>query len=335
MPSVLMITPSYYPRIGGVEKHVWKSNHHLRKEGWSIEVLTEQFPGLLPAETHDGIPIHRFSYSHTRFLGLITIWWTVLSRYARLILSMDIIHIHDVFIWYLPLRFIFFWKPVVTTFHGWEGVYPVPKRNMLIRQISALLSSKIVAVGKYLERYYRFQATQITYGAVDIPPKVPRKESLLLFVGRLEYDTGLPVLLQALQKSAWKGRVVFCGDGLLREQAELVGTVKGWTDPRPFLKKASVVFAGGYLSVLEAFAYQCAVVAAEENPLKRAYYSLAPFSKWLYVVKNPADLQRRLMAISQNTQEVQNHKQLAFEWVHKQTWSSLVAHYTAMYRSLL
>jgi glycosyltransferase involved in cell wall biosynthesis len=335
MARILMITPSYFPKVGGVEKHVWNAAHHLKKSGWHIQILTEQFSGLLPAETKKGISIHRFSYPHERFLGLFYIWWVLLTHYVRLILAADIIHIHDVFIWYLPLRLLFFWKPVITTFHGWEGVYPVPQKNILIRKISALLSSKTVAIGKYLEKYYRFRANEIIYGAVEIPDTTSRKEPLLLFVGRLEYDTGLPVLLQALQRGAWKGKVIFCGDGLLREQAALLGEVKGWTDPRPYLKKASVVFAGGYLSVLEAFAYRAAVVAAEENPLKKSYYALAPFSEWLYVVNNPADLSRRLSVVSRNTKEVRQHRQKAFEWVRKQTWPSLAKRYAALYQVLL
>lgn len=333
-----MITPSYLPRVGGVETHVRSVSQHLQKTGWQVQILTEQFPGLVPVETKKGISIHRFAYPRLRFFGLLSIWWILLTRYTRLIFQAEVIHVHDVFIWYLPLRMIFFWKPVVTTFHGWEGVYPVPQKNILIRQISALLSSKTVAVGKYLEKYYRFTADEIVYGAVEIPNKLlpkSRREPLLLYVGRLDYDTGLPVLLQALHSNGWQGKVIFCGDGLLREQAELAGEVLGWTDPRPYLKKASVVFAGGYLSVLEAFAYRCAVVAVEENPLKKAYYRLAPFSEWLYVVNNPRDVTKRLSAVARDTKEVQQHRQRAFEWAKKQTWNSLTQRYIRLYKSLL
>ena len=265
---------------------------------------------------------------------MFTIWWKLFIQYRRLIWQADIIHIHDVFIWYLPLRFIFFWKSVVTTFHGWEGVYPIPRKNILLRQIAAFLSNKSVAVGKYLEKYYHFTADKILYGAVELPTSLTKKEKLLLYIGRLDYDTGLPVLLQALQAGSWSGQVIFCGDGVLREQAEMVGKVKGFVDPRPYLKKAQVVFAGGYLSILEAFAYRCAVVAAEKNPLKKDYYLLSPFISWITVVNNAADLEHWLSIFKKNSRQISRLVNQAHNWVKKQTWQSIVKQYIKLYRLL-
>ena len=158
MTRILIITPSYNPRLGGVEKHVWHTSQTLKNQGFSVKILTQRFPKLPVAEVRKGIPIYRFYFPAVRFFGLLTIWWTIFRRFRRLIKEADVIHIHDVFIWYLPLRFIFWRKPVVTTFHGWEGTFPVPLKNILIRQLAAWLSARTVAIGKYLEKYYRFTA---------------------------------------------------------------------------------------------------------------------------------------------------------------------------------
>lgn len=326
-----MITPSYSPRLGGVEQHVWYLSQELRKIGWQVTVLTRQFSGLADEEVIQGIPVYRFAFPSRRYTGLLMLWWRLLTRWWRLVWQADIIHIHDVFIWYLPLRLLFFWKPVVTTFHGWEGIYPVPRKNRIIRQVAAGLSTKTIAIGKYVEKYYHFTADAILYGAVQVPVRPTKKERLLLYVGRLDYDTGLPVLLQALQQGAWPGRVVFCGDGLLREQAELVGEVKGFVDPKPYLKKAQAVFAGGYLSILEAFAYQCAVIAAEKNSLKKDYYLLSPFASWLEVVNSPEAVHSCLAHILGHSATARFRRAKAFAWVKKQTWSSVAQRCIALY----
>lgn len=331
MARVLVITPSYNPRLGGVERHVWQTSQALRHKGWTVTIITQRFPGLPVSEVKQGITIHRFEFPKVRLLGLLLIWWTMILRYSSLVSQTDVVHLHDVFIWYLPLRLLFWRKRVITTFHGWEGIWPVPLKNIFIRKIAVLLSSKTVAIGRYLEKYYRFKANEVIYGAVNIPARLGKKEKLLLYVGRLDYDTGLPVLLQALQQKTWPGRVIFCGDGLLREQAELVGEVKGFVDPRPFLKKAQLVFAGGYLSILEAFAYHCGVIAAEKNPLKKDYYLMSPFGSWLTLVSSPEDLVSRLTALAKPGASARHTIERAFNWTKKQTWQSVADRYIKLY----
>ena len=43
MTRVLVITPSYSPHLGGVEKHVWHTSLQLAKDGFSVTILTQQF----------------------------------------------------------------------------------------------------------------------------------------------------------------------------------------------------------------------------------------------------------------------------------------------------
>lgn len=331
MSRLLVITPSYSPRLGGVEKHVWFTSRLLRRAGWQVTILTDRFGNLPEREVRDHIPIVRLDYPRRRFWGLLVIWRNLLLKHAQLVREADVIHIHDVFIWYLPLRLLFARKKVVTTFHGWEGIYPVPWKNVFIRQVSAWLSGKTVAVGKYVEKYYRFRADEVIYGGVEMPRKKSAKENLLLYVGRLDYDTGLPILLQALKAGAWHGKVVFCGDGLLREQAEQLGEVRGFSDPRPFLKKAKVVFAGGYLSILEAFAFGCSVVAAGKHELAKDYYLMTPFAPWLQLVSTPEELTR---ALARPEKLATANIRQASQWATTQTWQAVADVYQKLYAEL-
>ncbi|HET7098951.1 MAG TPA: hypothetical protein VFI61_01805 [Patescibacteria group bacterium] len=96
-------------------------------------------------------------------------------------------------------------------------------------------------------------------------------EYKIVFVGRLEKDTGLLEFLKWLKENKWS-KVDFCGDGSLRSECEKYGTVHGFTDPKPFLKKAEICVPGGYLSYIEAKAYGCKIKVFPNSPLKKDYW---------------------------------------------------------------
>lgn len=334
MKKILVFTPSFPPNMGGVERHVLETTHYLSRKKYSIKIITEQTKKSAIFEKKPGLEIYRFSYPKVKFFGLLNIWWQLFNKYFALIREAEVIHIHDVFVWYLPFKLMFWRKPVVTTFHGWEGKFPLPQKNKLWRKLGVFLSTKTIAVGKYLEKYYDFSADMVIYGGVHIPQKDFVKQNFLLYVGRLSYDTGLPLLLQSLKDQSWQGKVVFCGDGELREQAALFGEVTGFRNPMPYLKKAKLVFAGGYLSVLEAFAYKCLVLAAYSNPLKRDYFSLSPMGKFVQVVKSSSELSRKLAVLQKNTNFHQHKLTQAYEFARQQSWQRIAEIYIELYESL-
>ncbi|MEK7498053.1 MAG: hypothetical protein AAB656_03990 [Patescibacteria group bacterium] len=106
----------------------------------------------------------------------------------------------------------------------------------------------------------------------------------IVFVGRLEKDTGLLKFLLWLKKNNIN-QVDFCGDGTLRTECEKYGVVHGFCDPKPFYKKADICVPGGYLSALEALNYECKLKLFWDSPIKRDYWKLSPFpeadSKWV------------------------------------------------------
>lgn len=331
MKKILIFTPSFFPNLGGVERHVLETTKYLVRKKYSVKIITEQNNKAKKLENKFGFKIFRFSYPKVRFLGLLTIWWKIFKNYYKYIKEADVIHIHDIFVWYLPFKLIFWRKPIVTTFHGWEGIFPLPQRNKLWRKLGVLLSNKTVAVGRYLEKYYNFKADIVIYGGVHVPKKIFDKENLLLYVGRLDYDTGLPILLRSLRKNPWKGKVIFCGDGVLKDQASMFGEVVGFRNPIPYLKKAKIVFAGGYLSVLEAFAYRCLVIAAYGNPLKRDYFSLSPMGKLIQMVKTGKEVSRKINFLKRKNNFNKNKLEEAFEFAKRQSWQKIASLYENVY----
>ena len=278
---ILFLTRLYYPHFGGVEKHALETSRRLVSKKNKLVVITERFKDdLLVSEKINGVEVKRFWYPHVKFFGLFYIWlWLFMNR--NLIKQSDIVHCHDVFIWYLPFRYLFTSKPVYTTFHGWEGIYPIPWKNIFIKRLAAKLSTGNICVGHYVEKHYGIKADFVTYGAVETPKKIGLKvRNSYIFVGRLEKDTGLPYFLRFLKQRGIRN-VDFYGDGPLGEECKKYGKIHGWVDPTLFLSRAKTCFASGYLSALETLVNKCRVMVGWDNPVKRDYWQMTPFYKWI------------------------------------------------------
>jgi len=95
----------------------------------------------------------------------------------------------------------------------------------------------------------------------------------IVFIGRLEKDTGVLQFLEWLMANGHGLRVDFVGDGRLRSECEKYGKVHGFIDPQPFLKKAKICVPGGYLSYIEARQMNCKIITFYDSPLKKDYWA--------------------------------------------------------------
>ena len=101
-----MFAHYFYPHIGGVERHIEELLEHLKGKEYSFKVITEKFDDNLKSVEHTEIcDIYRIGYRKRKFLGLFEIWLSLL-KLRKNIQEADIIHIHDVFIWNLPFKFL-------------------------------------------------------------------------------------------------------------------------------------------------------------------------------------------------------------------------------------
>ena len=303
--KILFITRLFYPHIGGVEKHVNKVAKRLKAKGESVTVLTERYDKSLKSEEKvDGIKVVRFSYPHMKIFGLFSVWnWMWKNR--NLILESDVVHIHDVFIWYFPFCLFFSKKLIITTIHGLEWDRPLYKISIGQKRLAVMLSNRTVGVGKFMESYLRASFNVITYGGVDSQKGTFKKQmDYLIYVGRLERNTGLLQFLDWLKINP-KYKVDFCGDGLLRVECEKYGKVHGFTDPNPYYKKAEYCVPGGYLAALEALSYGCKLKLFWNNKVKEDYWKMSPF----YQLKG-----EKLKS-----------------WAKKQTWDKLADEYLDLY----
>jgi hypothetical protein len=194
-----------------------------------------------------------------KYLGLLYIWYWLFKN-RKLITDSDIVHIHDVFILYLPFRFLFPRKKVYITFHGWEGRFPPTAWSIFNKRIANKLTNGSIAVGKYIEKWYGITASHIIYGGIDSRLKIndlSKTKNTIVWLGRLDADTGYFEFLE------W-----------LKSQPELkVKFVTNDPNPEKYLKTAEYCVPSGYLSYLEAKNMSCKIMTFANNPLKEDYWN--------------------------------------------------------------
>lgn len=327
--NTLFLTRLYEPHIGGVEKHVKEVAKRLVKKGHEVSIVTENFSGDLPEfESKDGIKIYRFKPG-----GKLTVWlWFWRNR--RLIEQADVVHAHDVFFWLFPSRFPFPKKPMYVTFHGYEGDVPPKKGAVLVRKLSEKLAQGNICIGDYIAKWYGTKPTFVSYGAVELPRRFTEgktAENRLIFVGRLDEQTGILTYLETvkeLKKNGVKVELEIYGDGKFRPKAEKVGKVHGFVkDPLKPLAQARFALVSRYLSILEAMLFKKLVFAVYDNPLKQDYLKMAPFAKWIVIETSPKKLAEKIKHFLENPQQEKKMVEPAYNWAKKQTWDKVVKLY--------
>ncbi len=331
--TIAFLTRFFWPHVGGVERQVWELSRRLVEKGHQVTVVTTKHKReLKTSETIDGVKIIRLTPLPLKYFGLLSIWaWMI--GHLKLFKSADIVHAHSVLIWYWPLKLLLPKKPVYVTFHGWEGIYPIPKKNILIRKIDAAVAKKNITIHDYVAKHYGIKADKIVYPALDLPVKTnfQKDDQRLVYVGRLDEDTGLPKILQALEYLPGY-KVDFCGDGPQAGQCRKFGRVHGWVDPRPFYQKAFICLSPGVTSILEAFSYKCLVATTYNNPVKKDYLLMTPFKNWIVVKNSPGKLAQAIGKYMARPEAAAEKIEAAYHWVKTQNWEAAVKLYQEVWQ---
>lgn len=341
--EILMLTPYFVPHVGGVETHVKRVSEELVGRGNKVLIFTRKhLPDLPETEFLDGISLYRIPEEGRRGIWR-WMWWN-----RRLIKSAKVIHCHDYatfYYWYLPFRFLYLWKPVFVTFHGYEK-YPPDRKTVLIRRIVEKLSSGSFCVGSYISKWYGARCDKLIWGGVDaIPERVIReKEESAVFVGRLEKDTGIIEYLNALKiiknKYGEKLRLYVCGDGRLKnhisemsQRNRLDVIFCGIVDqPLEYFLRCKYAFVSGYLTILEAMMAKSLVFSVYSNPLKKDYLALIPHASDIMIIApNSEHIAKKLMEVrhSQSAFEKMISKARMFAMEHP--WSKIADAYVDSY----
>lgn len=354
--TIVFFCRRFYPQIGGVEKHVQEIGKRLVKKGHKIIVITElekntndknQQSNTNSAKRTgkvDGIDIYRINPGKDNWFKKFRIW-KELWGLKKLIFSADVVHCHDVFFWYLPFRFLRPTKKVYTTFHGYEGNYIPTKKAILMHKISEKLSYGNICIGGFFEKWYGTKATYVSYGATEIPNTKEQNVSdknLIVFLGRLEEETGIMEYLKAfnkLTKEYKQLKLNVLGDGSLMDVAvdyvkenRLPVKFKGFIQKTTFdLERSSFVFVSRYLGILESMASKKYVLSVYNNKIKEDYLKMTPFAKYIAISKNADEIYSDMKAILTDQSKVNIKVENAYDWVKDKTWDNLVKMYLKLW----
>ncbi|MCX7928083.1 MAG: glycosyltransferase family 4 protein [Patescibacteria group bacterium] len=326
--NIIFVTRLYSPHLGGVEKVVENLAVNLVKRNHKVCVITSKHDLNLPdSELIKGVQIIRIWYPRVKFLGIFIMWCQMVKLLLKILRS-DIVHIHDVFVWYLPIRLILPFKKVYLTIHGWEGQSKIPIKSLLQKRLSCLLSTKTILVGSYLEKLYGVKGHLISYGGVDSKKKQfsPKVKNNLVYVGRLDRSADLQIILKVLKNYKSEYKITFIGDGDLSSNCKKIGAVTGFTDPYFYLEKSRICIAIGYLSTLESLAHENETIVVCANPIRKLAFVNAPFAKYIELIEDEFHLNFVLDKLLK-TKSISRKTKLGAKFARKFTWDKLANDY--------
>jgi glycosyltransferase involved in cell wall biosynthesis len=255
--TVMMLTWEFPPRIiGGISPHVFYLSRNLAKNGVKVYVVTCDFPGASQHEVIDGVEVFRVdSYKNPSpdFATWVYLMNVNMQKEAAALVNslggnVDIFHAHD---WLVAnagigLKHVFR-KPLLTTIHSTE----IGRRNgihfdyeRMIHETEAWLTYeawKVICCSDYMVSHVKWAFGLPTDKLVMIPNGVDAEiytrmeqenlssfrskfalpeEKIVLFVGRLVYEKGVHVLVNAVPKVLEKvnAKFVIVGNGYMKEQ---------------------------------------------------------------------------------------------------------------------
>ena len=262
--TVMMLTWEFPPRIiGGISPHVYHLSKSLAKNDVKVYVVTCDFPRAPQHEVVDGVEVFRIdSYKNPSpnfatwvYLMNMNMQKEAAALVNRLNGKVDIFHAHD---WLVAnsgigLKHVFR-KPLLTTIHSTEigrrnGIHSDYER--MIHETEAWLTYeawKVICCSNYMVSHVRWAFGLPEDKMVMIPNGVNiqeygknrnvdlsqfrRKfafpeEKIVLFVGRLVYEKGIQVLINAVPKVLEKvnAKFVVVGNGYMK--GPLSNLVKG------------------------------------------------------------------------------------------------------------
>ena len=361
---ILHLTETFSPRIGGVERHVLHLSQELVRQGHQVSVLARSHDPSLPVRERVGsIEVRRLSPA--RAAGApVRPAWTLLLPHLDLLRGADLVHVHDhtpFFRTYFPFRFLLPRTPVFMTFHGHEGNFPPARRDVIARRCAARLVRGTLCVGHYVGKWYGTRSHAVTYGAVEaretegpgLPPAPgdqnaggPEARGAIVFLGRLEPDTGILSFLQGLslmpRKAGARPGLVVCGEGSLEREVRDFAARKSLNvdlrgivpDPLHWVRQSRFVFASGYLSMLEGMICRRLVFGCYDNELKHDYWGMLPNAREMMVIcGSPEELAWRFQEVLDRPDLEKALVERAWEFARLQTWERLAGLYLDLYRS--
>jgi glycogen(starch) synthase len=253
----MMFSWEYPPRvIGGISPHVYFLSRSLAEIGVKVHVVTCDFPGAATHEIVDGVEVYRVdSYKNPApdFATWVYLMNLNMQREAAAIVKklggkIDVFHAHD---WLVATAGIglkhVFRKPLLVTMHSTEigrrdGLHTDTEK--MIHETEAWLTYeawKVICCSDYMVSHVKWAFGLPEDKLVMIPNGVNTRvyensenedinafrtkfamphEKIVIYVGRLVYEKGIHVLINAVPKVLARvdAKFIIVGSGYMKEQ---------------------------------------------------------------------------------------------------------------------
>jgi glycosyltransferase involved in cell wall biosynthesis len=253
----MMLSWEYPPRvIGGISPHVFFLSKSLTKNGVKVHVVTCDFPDAPAHEVIDGVEVYRIdSYKNPSpdfatwvYLMNLNMQKEAAAIAAKLPDEIDVFHAHD---WLVATAGIglkhVFRKPLLVTMHSTEigrrdGLHTTTEK--MIHETEAWLTYeawRVVCCSDYMVQHVKWAFglpnDKLVMVSNGVNPHVYDglekqdltafrrtfalpEEKIVLYVGRLVYEKGIHILINAVPKVVEKvnAKFVIVGSGYMKEQ---------------------------------------------------------------------------------------------------------------------
>ena len=312
--SVMMLSWEFPPRvIGGISPHVYFLSKNLVKQGVKVYVVTCDFPDAPSHEVIDGVEVYRIdSYKNPApdfatwvYLMNLNMQKETAALTRKIGNEVDVFHAHD---WLVASAGIglkhVFRKPLLVTMHSTEigrrdGLHTDTEK--MIHQTEAWLTYeawKVICCSEYMISHVKWAfglpndklvivpngVNTVNYNGLDSDLSGFRAgfalpdEKLVLFVGRLVYEKGIHILINAIPKILQKvdAKFVIVGNGYMKEQ--LLNIVRsmglghkvlfeGFVDDPTLIKLQKVADVSVVPSLFEPFGIVALEAMAAKSPV--------------------------------------------------------------------
>lgn len=224
--KILLVTPYFYPKIGGVERHTYNIAKGLIRAGHNVHVVTTKSDPSYPTnETINGIYVTRLPISFTISMTPINLGW--LKELRKLIREFDpdIIEAHAPVPGLADLAyFARQGRKYVIKYHAGDmkkgkswliDSLLAAYQNTFLKYIFLHADAIMAVYPNYVEKLINHQRTvHFIPPGVDtklFKPKVTKKIYDVLYVGRIEHASdwkGVDVLLESIAKSKKKHKKI-------------------------------------------------------------------------------------------------------------------------------
>ncbi|QSJ18857.1 glycosyltransferase family 4 protein [Nostoc sp. UHCC 0702] len=236
--KVLVLSWEFPPRIiGGIARHVAELYPELVKLGHEIHLITAEFGQASMYEVVEGIHVHRVPVGHSNdfFHWVVNLNQSMGHHGGKLIQEegpFDLIHAHDWLVGDAAIALKHNFKiPLIATIHATEhgrynGIHTVTQHYISAKEnLLAYNAWRIIVCSDYMRQEVQralhspWDKIDVIYNGIRAEKKKHHEdfhaldfrrqfaedgEKIVYYVGRMTYEKGVPLLLNAAPKVLWE-----------------------------------------------------------------------------------------------------------------------------------